>query len=419
MHARLTHRYLFIALFALALAAATGVLLRFGLLFGLPSWAANYSAVRHAHSHLMYFGWVTLALMALIWHYLPQLTGCRLPRLVNLQMTASAVLALLSFPAFWLNGYGTTHVGSADLPLGSMAAGLNGLLWLFFVVLYIQATWRLPNRPLAVQLWDWALLLLVLAFCGALGLVAVIMIDVQHPLVQQLALHLFLDLFGVGWFNLALLGLLWAQLGATGATTPRWLPSQSLALLLVPTFMLGVSPALLTTDLFWVAALANVGAALLLARHLSALWIQRAAISPFARFALCFLAIHIVTALLLCWPGLWRWSAGTQLRIFFLHNLLLGWVSSALLGAIFTLYQRAWLWQPRWLIWLWAGGVGTMVLMLLGVGLIQFLPVSAGLLLRVAAWSSIGVAGVPTLLLRRQLLPQQVTQADEQLATAS
>jgi len=55
MDTRFTDRYLALALFAFAVAATTGVLLRFGLLYGLPSWAANYTAVRHAHSHLLYF----------------------------------------------------------------------------------------------------------------------------------------------------------------------------------------------------------------------------------------------------------------------------------------------------------------------------------------------------------------------------
>ena len=95
-----THRFITIAAFALTVAAATGALLRFGLIWGMPTWTTSYTAIRHAHSHLMYFGWVTLALMALIWHFLPQQTGRPLPRGVGGQMTASALLGLLSFPAF-------------------------------------------------------------------------------------------------------------------------------------------------------------------------------------------------------------------------------------------------------------------------------------------------------------------------------
>ncbi|MCA9905416.1 MAG: hypothetical protein KC547_16285, partial [Anaerolineae bacterium] len=77
---RLTRWSLTASVLSLTIAAGAGVLLRFGLIKGMPGWAGNYSAVRHAHSHLMYFGWVTLGLMALIWHFLPGLTGRPRPR---------------------------------------------------------------------------------------------------------------------------------------------------------------------------------------------------------------------------------------------------------------------------------------------------------------------------------------------------
>jgi hypothetical protein len=387
------NRYRPVAFFALALAAATGMLLRFGLVLGMPAWAQNYTAIRHAHSHLMYFGWVTVALMALIWHFLPTITGRPLSRGVGLQMAASALLALLSFPAFWVNGYGLTQIGSAELPLGSMAAGLNGLLWLLFVALYVRATWGLAERSLAVQLWDWAVVLLLFAFRGALGLVASIALGLTNPLVQQLSLHLFLDLFGVGWFNLALLGILWALLGKE-ATKRQWLPTQSLALLLAPTFILGVSPALVTADMFWLATLANIGAALLLGRHLCALWRQRLQLPLLARFGLLILAVHLLTAVAILWPGFWQWSAGTQLRLFFLHDFLLGWVSSTLLGVLLKVGSR----QPRvgehYLAFAWMGGVAAMLLALLGVGFLQFNPVPAVTWFWLAAWSSVPLSVV-------------------------
>ncbi|MEZ4868113.1 MAG: hypothetical protein R3C14_42685 [Caldilineaceae bacterium] len=384
-----SQRALLVALLALLIAACTGILLRFGLVMGMPAWAQNYTAIRHAHSHLMYFGWATLALMALIWRFLPTLTERTLPRAVAWQMGASAMLALLSFPAFWANGYGLTTIGPATLPLGSMAAGLNGLVWLFFAALYYRATWRLPVRPLPIQLWDWALILLLLAFGGALGLVGVVITGASHPLWQQLSLHLFLDLFGVGWFNLALLGVLWAWLGASH---PRWLPTQSLALLLAPTFLLGTAPSLIPTDLFWIAALANAGVACLLGWHLIAFWQRRQYFSALGRFALMILGVHIATAFVILWPGLWQWSAGTQLRIFFLHNFLLGWVSSALLALILAAARQ---WSKRLffiITWLWIGGVATMLLALLSVGLVQFLPIRAVDGLWLAAWSSVSVA---------------------------
>lgn len=386
-------RYSSFAFFALAVAICTGMLLRFGLVLGMPTWAQNYTAIRHAHSHLLYFGWVTVGLMALIWHFLPTLTGRSLPRGVGLQMTASTLLALLSFPAFWINGYGVTQIGSAELPLGSMAAGLNGVVWLLFAALYGRATWGLAERPLPVQLWDWAVILLLFAFSGALGLVASIALGSSSLLLQQLSLHLFLDLFGVGWFSMALLGVLWAFL-SRNALPAGWLPTQSLALLLAPTFMLGVSPALLTTDMFWVAALANLAAAMLLGCHLLALWHRRRLLPIFVRFGLSILGVHLLTALAVAWPGVWQWSAGTQLRVFFLHNFLLGWVSSTLMGML-RLQGRAYS-QPseQRITFLWIGAVVVMLVALLGVGLLQFNPVPAVTWLWLAAWSSIPLAMV-------------------------
>lgn len=385
------NRYLATAILSLALAACTGVLLRFGLLLGMPDWASSYGAVRHAHSHLMYFGWVGLGLMALIWRFLPRWTGRPLPKGVGIQMMASAVFALLSFPAFWANGYGVTQIGPVALPFGAMISGFNGMTWWVFAGLYVRATWGLPQRPLPIQLWDWAIALLLLAFGGALGFVGLVMMDSANISLQQVFLHLFLDLFAVGWLNLALLGVIWAYLGDDAAARP-WLPTQSLALLLMPTFLLGVSPLSITAPIFWIAAGANLGAAGLLALHWRALWQIRARLPRLVRFGLLIFAAHIVSAFFIVWPGFWQWSAGTQLRIFFLHNFLLGWVSSGLLGIILVLLVQWTIGTARAITAVWMGGVSGMLLALLGVGFVHFLPVRATSLLWVAAWSSVGPA---------------------------
>ena len=401
----LSHRwrtvFLSISLFCLALAASTGVLLRFGLLYGMPSWAQNYAAIRHAHSHLMYFGWVTLALMALIWEAVGRYAGGAggslprwLPRQVRWQMGATALVALLSYPAFWQNGYGLTQIGPARLPLGAMVSTFNGLTWFWFVALYWRATRGLNPRPLPVQLWDWAILLMLLASLGAAGLVGMVVTDSDNLFLQQLFLHQFLDLFAVGWFNLAVLGLLWAQVEAHSAALPRWLPSMSLALLLAPTFVLGVSPALLPPHLFWLAAAANVGAACLLAVHLAQYGRRLAAGAvPAARLqwlGLAALAVIVLVAFTLLVPGVWEANAVGPMRIFYLHDLLLGWVSTILISLIGVqvVGRRAW----RWTAPLWAAGVAVMLLALLLFGLAP-LP-----MLQVAAWASVPVAAAAILL---------------------
>ncbi len=396
-----TRWFLGIAVAALVIAAWTGVLMRFGMVYGFPTWAQNFGAIRHAHSHLMYFGWVTLALMALIWAELPRLTGRPLPRGVAAQMTLTAVMALVSFPAFWINGYGLTTVGTARLPLGSMAATFNGLTWFVFMALYLRATRRLPARPIAVQLWDWALILLALASMGAVGLVGMVATDARQPFLQQVFLHLFLDLFAVGWFTLALLGVLWARLD----TQRLRLPVFALALLLMPTFLLGVSPALLSALLFWVAAIANAGAALLLGVHGVQLWRRQRDLPALTWFALAGLAMVVLVAFLLLWPGVWARLGSGQMRIFYLHVYLLVWVSTALVGQVqerlspdSTLVRR--LINP-----LWVGGVLVMVVGLLGLGLAPWLGTPMLWWLHVSAWGSGAVAVAASLLLVVLLSP--------------
>ena len=244
-----------------------------------------------------------------------------------------------------------------------------------------------------MQLWDWAIVLLLLACAGAVGLVALVVLDHASLFLQQIMLHLFLELFATGWFVMALLGLLWAWIGQQHPL-PRRLPTQSLALCLAPTFFLGVAPALVPAHIFWISAGANLAAAVLLAWHLGALWQKRAYLPVLARFGLAALSLHLLMALFLLWPGLWQWSANTQMRIFYLHNLLLGWISSSLLGLVLVLWlPMAKLWQ-RVLHIAWVGGVSIMLVALLGLGLISVLPpIPAGVWLRLAAWSSLLIVG--------------------------
>lgn len=410
---RLLTGFFAFALFCLALAASTGVLLRFGLLYGMPAWAQNYAAVRHAHSHLMYFGWVTLALMVLIWDAVTRYTGKPLPRAVPWQLGATALAAILSLPAFWQNGYGLTQIGPARLPLGAMVSTLNGLTWFWFVALYVRATRSLSPRPLPVQLWDWAIMLMLLASLGAVGLVGMVFSGSDNLFLQQLFLHQFLDLFAVGWFNLALLGVLWAQvapsLAAPALTAPGHLPQRlpvmSLALLLAPTFVLGISPALLPRHLFWLAALANVAAACLLALH-AALYVRharRGGLSlPFLQWlALASLAVIVAIAFALLIPGVWDANAAGPLRIFYLHDLLLGWVSTLLIARAGVQVAGGAAW--RWAAPLWGGGVAVMLLALLLFGLAGVLPL-AGVLLHTAAWASVPVAAAAILLCLSVLL---------------
>jgi hypothetical protein len=283
-----------------------------------------------------------------------------------------------------------------------------------------------------MQLWDWAIMLLLLASLGAAGLVGMVFSGSDNPFLQQLFLHQFLDLFAVGWFTLAVLGVLWAQVeqfppgsrpAAPLSPLPRWLPTMSLAMLLAPTFLLGVSPAVLPAHLFWLAAAANVGAAVLLAVHI-VLYLQAVRNGVAGALAPRLPGLHLLTfgslgvvlgiALLLLIPGVWADSASGPLRIFYLHDLLLGWISSALLILIDRKFNLVPWPQLRLTIYaLWEVGVVLMLAALLGLGFTRFLPVSALSLLQLAAWSSALVAAAAVLLLIAALSPRGSVQTAE------
>ena len=386
MSARSTRVFAFIAVLTLALAATTGVLLRLALVFGMSPGLGDFDDVRHAHSHLMFFGWAMLGLMTLIWHWLPRYTGKALPRAVTWQMAATAFFALLALPAFWVNGYDLTQIGPARIPLGATVGTFNALTWFVFMVLYFRATRGLPERPLPVQLWDWAIILLLVASIGAAGVPVVTILDIPIPFLKQAFLHIFLDIFSVGWMMLALLGAVWARLPQK--SQPAWLSTRSLALLLIFTFVLGMSPVVVPRYLFWSAALANLVAASLLGVHLLNLWRRRTHLPALVQFGLLGLAVQVSAAVILLWPGVWEWTAG-MLRVFYLHNLLLIWASSVLLGLLLAEFTPGCRYLSIGRFYLWMTGVGVLWLALLGLGLIRWIPVSGRVLLQVAAASSV------------------------------
>ena len=381
-----SRKYAFFALLILVLAGSTGSFLRFGLAYGMPPGWGEFHNIIHAHSHTM-FGWTVLALMTLIWRRLPAYTGKPLPKSVRWQMAATFVFSLSQLFAFWPNGYDVTRIGSAELPLGAISAGFAGLTWFWFMWLYWRAVRGMPQTPTPVRLWNWAVILLFISSLGALAEPGLMMMQIDSDFAKHLFLHLFLDLFTTGWLLLAIFGAIVAYLEERKGMEklpPAWI----LAIFILPTFLLGMPPDLLAPALFWIASLANLAVAGLVALYLYRFFQRRKELPLLVRFGLLGLLVQIGAAVLMIAPGVWAWGAGA-LRIFYLHDMLLLWSSSALLGLLMAevgTKRNAW---QVWTEWLWMVGVGVMWLALLLGGFVQWLPISGLTLLAVAAWASL------------------------------
>ena len=324
------------------LAGATGVLLRFGLLYGLPE-PLQFSNVRHAHSHLMYFGWATPALMALVGTHLARMQGHATTPFRRITIVVLG-LALLAYVPFLLYGYQAVAVGGGRVPLATIAASLNILAWYVFVVRYVQVTWGQP-RSWPMRLWDAGLLFLVLASLGAWGRAVLVAWRVDDPFWATALVHLFLDLFSDGWFVLELLGVAYVLLPGSPPRAARW--ATLLVVVGLPvTFLLGV-PLSMTPPLWrWVAGAGGVLVGWGLLWHTALLWPH---LGSGWRVALTFLGLKAVSELGTSFPRVAAWAESNGLRIPYLHWLLLGFVTLGLVEAAAQTWGAAAAPGKRWL----------------------------------------------------------------------
>ncbi len=329
------------ALGCFALAGLTGALFRFGLVSGLP-FGLQFAHLRHAHSHLMYFGWATPTLIALIGAHLMQQQSRATPYFPRLSI-ALVWLGLLAYPPFLLFGYESAPLGQAHVPLASIAAALTIVAWYIFAGRYRQATGAGP-RPLPVRLWDAALIFMLLASLGAWGRVLLIALHVTDPFWSAALVHLFLDLFSDGWFILALLGVAYAVLPDDPPPAAR-LATRLVVAGLPVTFLLGVPVTLVPSLLRTVAGAGGALVGIGLLWHVGLLWPR---LGRGWRLALAFLALKASSQIAMGIPGVAAWAEGAGLRIPYLHWLLLGFVTLGLIEAAAQTWGQAAAPARRW-----------------------------------------------------------------------
>lgn len=317
------------ALACFVLAGLTGALYRFGIAYGL-TFGLDLVNIRHAHSHMMYFGWATPALMALVVERLPAVTGRPLPGGMRWVLAGIFSSALLAYPLFLAFGYTPVALGTKQMPVAVIGSSFNVLFWYAFVWPYVRAT-RGVQRTRALLLWDLALTFLCFATLGAWGLALLKPLGIHDPAWASGLTHIFLDLFSEGWFVLGVLGLVYAWLDPWQAGV-HW-SVVLLAVGLPVTFALGMPELMVPPGL---KTLARAGGALVGTGLLGAVvhlwrcvpregaWWWRLPLLLLALRALAGLSVSLV-------PGVW-WASEVGLRILYLHVMLLGFVTLGLVA---------------------------------------------------------------------------------------
>ena len=375
-----------LAIAAFVLAALTGSLLRFGVLHGMP-FGLQVLNVRHAHTHLMYFGWVTPALFALAGVELLRRRGRPLPRGFGVGVAATLLTGALAYVPFLLSGYQLTQVGDARLPLSMIAAGLAVLAWYGWAAAYLVATWNL-RRDLALFALDAAVLTLLVSSTGAWGLALAAMSPVASGTLMDALVHFYLDLFSNGWFALALIGLLVAALPAPAEGRPAPVDgrvARAALLVVLAGLLLAAFGALLGWPAATVTSLRVAAAAGLLALALQLTLAAARAREP----ALTLLAALLVAKALLdgalAFDAVAAWSQRMLLPVPLLHGYLLGFVTLALVW----LALRAWGPSAAAAFWLVAAAVAVMLASLAPLTLLFPAGWRGPWVLPVAAWASL------------------------------
>lgn len=348
---RLPRRW-FAALLCFVVAGSTGTLYRFGLLNGLPP-GLGLVNIRHAHSHLMYFGWVTPALMLLITSHLPLITGRQPSPWFQRVTTLTIFLALVAYIVFFFYGYQPAEINGWRVPLSVFASTFNVLAWYAFAYLYFRGTWKaVRSRPL--RFWDASLIFLVLASMGAWGIAIIDRLQIDNPFWPQAMTHLFLDLFSEGWFVLATLGLAYSlhpvpvEAGKR-AKLAGW-GEQLIVIGLPVVFLLALPVSLVPGEIRALAAAGGLLVAIGILFSVGALWSQVPRRLSSWRPPLALLTLKTVVGLAMLLPVSARWAQQNNLRILYLHLLLLGFVSLGLFVTTSETWGRYNVPGQRWLV---------------------------------------------------------------------
>jgi len=325
------------SLLLFCVAGVTGALFRFKGAYGGVG-ALSPGNVRHAHSHLMYMGWATPALMGLIWALLPVGASGRYDRRFRWVVGATFASALLCYPLFLLYGYSAVQVGPVRMPAAAAASGLNILCWYAFVGLYAARTWG-GTRTGPLRVWDVALAVLVVSTLGAWGVGVLHGLGVRDPVWTTAAIHFYLDLFSEGWFVLGLLGVAVARLDDADR---RWTRPLGLVACGLPTsFLMGLPSAYLSGPAELAGRLGGglVGLGVLTmvvplarrARQTNLAWLWGLPLLALGAKGLGQFAGALG-------PGLWL-SDHPDLRVLYLHLVLLGFVSTGLVAGARSVWR--------------------------------------------------------------------------------
>lgn len=313
------------------LAAITGFFYRVGMLYPLPN-SLDLVNIRHAHSHLMFFNWISPPIM--VW-MVTSLTD-RAKDSINHNaykkcLYSMLFMGFLSYPFFLFYGYRSVSIGSADLPIAAILSGFVMFTWYWFAWLYFKDRKKTDNADPS-SIFDGALTALLISSLGAWGVSVFQFGGTHNPLFSSALTHFFLAVFTEGWAVLGVLGIIRDQRSSQNREIPfssgwLWKPILIGSMLIFP-FSLTQS---LVTPLMLISAKTGLILIILsLSLHLYLFLSSKNYTGFIWKSIFGLIGIKILFQLIAILPAdLWPGEHG--IRILYLHILLLGIVTISLI----------------------------------------------------------------------------------------
>jgi len=200
-----TQKWMRIAFFNLLLAALLGCVMRYKIAYYLPF--IEQKKILHAHSHFVFAGWITQALMIFLIAYLSnkiQKSSFEKYKWLLIANLVTAYGMLLSFP---IQGYGIISIISSTLSIFVSYA---------FAFFFWRDLNRLPFKSVSHLWFKAAFVFSILSSAGAFNLGYMVANKLQHPSWYLASIYYFLHFQYNGWFFFACMGLLTAKLISAG-----------------------------------------------------------------------------------------------------------------------------------------------------------------------------------------------------------
>lgn len=328
--------YVAIAFFTIA--GLTGVCFRLGML-GTDLFGLSLQNIRHAHSHLMFFGWAGLVPF-LVASPINTFTSITQHTVVQHRaILAILVLSPITFFFFLLWGYHPVAFGDAQLPLSAIFSSFVMITWYVFAYGY----WR--SKPESSSIFhSWfsvALMLLIVSSLGAWGVGALQFFEVENILIPKAMTHFFLGTFTEGWVVLNVMALIAHALKLQ--SSDFYLPPSTLRAMIafgVPfTFAYGIPSSMLTPELLGSARMGGMVSSVALLIFTIGAFNRMWRTNSIWFWPVVLLTVKGILQLITSLIPNEMWLSDHNLRILYLHILLLGAFTIGGFGWMHTIFK--------------------------------------------------------------------------------